>query len=125
MMALASSQAQAYHHGYYGHGYGPAYGYGRPYHRGSGAYFSFSSGPRYYRSYPYYYASPPAPVIVTQVPQPVYLPAPAVTTVSSEQRYCREYQSSARVGGLNQPTYGTACMQPDGSWEIISQQQEP
>jgi hypothetical protein len=126
MIALPFSAAQAYHHGYHGHGYGPGYGYDRPYHRGSGAYFSFSSGPGYYRPYrsysPYYYAAPPTQVIVTQ-PQPVYLPSP-VTNVASEDRYCREYQSSARVGGLNQPTYGTACMQPDGSWEIITQQQE-
>lgn len=34
-------------------------------------------------------------------------------------RYCREYQATARVGGRIQETYGQACMQPDGSWEII------
>jgi surface antigen/Ni/Co efflux regulator RcnB len=35
-------------------------------------------------------------------------------------RYCREYTGTARVGGRLQETYGTACMQPDGSWEIIN-----
>lgn len=37
-----------------------------------------------------------------------------------EGRYCREYQSSATVGGRRSETYGTACMQPDGSWEIVN-----
>ena len=34
-------------------------------------------------------------------------------------RYCREYTSDAIVGGQKQQTYGTACRQPDGSWEIV------
>jgi surface antigen len=34
-------------------------------------------------------------------------------------RYCREYQAYAMVGGRRSQTYGTACMQPDGSWEIV------
>lgn len=34
-------------------------------------------------------------------------------------RYCREYQGYATVGGVQRQTYGTACMAPDGSWEII------
>lgn len=37
-----------------------------------------------------------------------------------EGRYCREYQAIATVGGRRQDTYGIACMQPDGSWEIIN-----
>jgi surface antigen len=35
-------------------------------------------------------------------------------------RYCREYQAVAQVGGRSSQTYGTACMQPDGSWEIVN-----
>jgi hypothetical protein len=34
--------------------------------------------------------------------------------------YCREYQKTIRVGGQYQSGYGTACMQPDGSWMIVS-----
>jgi surface antigen len=34
-------------------------------------------------------------------------------------RYCREYQTVVTVGGNQQSGYGTACYQPDGSWEII------
>ncbi len=35
-------------------------------------------------------------------------------------RYCREYQAIATVGNRRQETYGTACRQPDGSWEIVN-----
>lgn len=35
-------------------------------------------------------------------------------------RYCREYQQTVTVGGKNQSAYGTACRQPDGSWEVIN-----
>lgn len=34
-------------------------------------------------------------------------------------RYCREYTSQASIGGRQQQTYGTACRQPDGSWQIV------
>lgn len=33
--------------------------------------------------------------------------------------YCREYQSRVNVGSRIQESYGTACLQPDGSWKII------
>lgn len=39
---------------------------------------------------------------------------------SSNGRYCREYQQTIIVGGKEQAAYGTACQQPDGSWEIIN-----
>ncbi len=34
-------------------------------------------------------------------------------------QHCREYQSQVTVGGLPQPAYGVACLQPDGSWRIV------
>ncbi len=34
-------------------------------------------------------------------------------------RYCREYQQEVFVGGRRESAYGTACQQPDGSWEIV------
>lgn len=37
----------------------------------------------------------------------------------TQGRYCREYQGHATVGGRIQNTYGTACLQPDGSWEVV------
>lgn len=46
-----------------------------------------------------------------------------ITTVrdgtSSTGRYCREFQQTATVGGRTESAYGTACRQPDGSWEIM------
>lgn len=39
---------------------------------------------------------------------------------SSAGRYCREYQQTIVVGGKQQSAYGTACRQPDGSWEVVS-----
>lgn len=38
---------------------------------------------------------------------------------SSAGRYCREYQQTVIVGGQEQSAYGTACQQPDGSWEVL------
>ena len=35
-------------------------------------------------------------------------------------RYCREYTATAVVGGKTQNTYGTACRQPDGAWQLVS-----
>ena len=34
-------------------------------------------------------------------------------------RYCREYQQKIVVGSQVEEGYGTACRQPDGSWEIV------
>lgn len=39
--------------------------------------------------------------------------------VSGAGQYCREYQTTAVVGGKTQQAYGTACRQPDGSWKIV------
>lgn len=39
--------------------------------------------------------------------------------------YCREYTQHFNVGGRIQEGYGTACMQPDGSWEIQTPAQVP
>ncbi len=40
-------------------------------------------------------------------------------TASGATQYCREYQTSAVIGGKTQQTYGTACRQPDGAWKIV------
>lgn len=87
--------------------------------------FNFWSGPVFaYRPYhPYYprrvfYAPPPVEREV------IYLNTQSEQHIEAEQnidnRYCREYQSVSTIGGIRRQTYGTACMQPDGSWEIIS-----
>lgn len=38
---------------------------------------------------------------------------------TEEGRYCREYTTVVVIGGREQSAYGTACRQPDGSWEPI------
>ena len=35
-------------------------------------------------------------------------------------QYCREYRTIADIGGKKQQMYGTACRQPDGSWQAVS-----
>lgn len=45
-------------------------------------------------------------------------PKPAYRT--SDGRYCREFQQTITVDGEEVRGYGTACRQPDGSWEITS-----
>ena len=37
---------------------------------------------------------------------------------NSDGDYCREYSQSITVGGRTEKAYGTACRQPDGSWQI-------
>lgn len=34
--------------------------------------------------------------------------------------YCREFQQTVQIGGQLEQAYGTACMQPDGSWQVTS-----
>ena len=40
--------------------------------------------------------------------------------VSSTGRQCREYYHTVTVGGRQEEAYGTACLQPDGSWQIVN-----
>jgi surface antigen len=39
---------------------------------------------------------------------------------TSSGAYCREFQQTITVGGKTQDAYGTACRQPDGSWQIVN-----
>ncbi len=39
--------------------------------------------------------------------------------VDNHGRYCREYQMLVMIGNETEEAYGTACMQPDGTWEIV------
>ena len=44
---------------------------------------------------------------------------PTQTYQRSDGAYCREFTQTVTVGGRTQEAYGTACRQPDGSWQII------
>ena len=39
---------------------------------------------------------------------------------SASGSYCREFQQTVYIGGKEESAYGTACQQPDGSWEIVN-----
>ena len=48
-----------------------------------------------------------------------YEVTPKASYEREDGRYCREFISNATVAGKEQQVYGTACWQPDGSWEIV------
>ncbi|MBI1328088.1 MAG: glycine zipper 2TM domain-containing protein [Alphaproteobacteria bacterium] len=35
-------------------------------------------------------------------------------------RYCREYRQTINVGGRSETAVGTACENPDGTWQVVS-----
>ncbi|WP_227010228.1 glycine zipper domain-containing protein [Pelagibius marinus] len=39
-------------------------------------------------------------------------------TFQTAGAYCREYSTTAVIGGRSRETYGTACRQPDGAWKL-------
>jgi len=38
---------------------------------------------------------------------------------SASGNYCREFYQTVSIGGRTENAYGTACQQPDGSWQIL------
>jgi hypothetical protein len=80
--------------------------YYRPYYRPYRYY-----DPYYYRPYPYEFY--PAPTYR------YYQYAPPPTRTVERPYPClqeREYQTTVIIGGREVEAYGTACLQPDGSW---------
>lgn len=78
------------------------------------------SGPAYYpRPYVPYYYDYSAPGYVYPAPTARTEPLSWRPDMAQDERYCREYQTSTRIGGRSRPSYGTACMEPDGSWKIV------
>jgi hypothetical protein len=84
---------------------------------GIGLGFGFPlTGPAYYP--PAYYYPPPA---YYYPPPAYYVPPSAAPSAAAPQPggNCREYQTTTVIEGRPQPTYGTVCRQPDGSWQIV------
>jgi len=52
-------------------------------------------------------------------PPQAYAPPSAVGDESGQDQTCREYQSTTTIDGRPQASYGTACLQPDGTWHIV------
>ncbi len=49
-----------------------------------------------------------------------YTVVPTKNVTVDGNQYCREYRSTANIAGKKQQVYGTACRQPDGSWQIVN-----
>lgn len=49
-----------------------------------------------------------------------YNVTPTRTYQTTDNRYCREYTTTGIIGGRQEQLYGTACRQPDGSWEKVN-----
>lgn len=112
--ALADDRhRQNRHHGHHGHWQG---GHHQRHWHGSGARIVIWQPAPVYRAYP-------APVYVPApvVHQPAINVVPLRNFQDASGRYCREYQRMADIGGVPQQIYGTACMMPDGSWQIVSE----
>ncbi|HVO26913.1 MAG TPA: RT0821/Lpp0805 family surface protein [Candidatus Margulisiibacteriota bacterium] len=43
---------------------------------------------------------------------------PTRTYQLANGQYCRQYQQTITIGGEQHQSYGTACRQPDGNWQI-------
>lgn len=101
-----------------GFNYYGGYPYYRPYYR---PYYGYPN--YYYAPPPVVYAPPPVvysapPVVVTQ-PPPMSATGTSPSYTASNGQTCREFQSTAVIGGQTQPIYGTACLQPDGAWRVV------
>jgi len=48
-----------------------------------------------------------------------YTVEPVKNVAVSGNPYCREYRTIANVAGKKQQVYGTACRQPDGTWQAV------
>jgi surface antigen len=47
--------------------------------------------------------------------------APVKTFEDAQGRPCREFITTILIGGREEQGYGTACRQPDGTWEIVAE----
>jgi hypothetical protein len=79
-------------------------------------------GPVYYAPPPVVYAPPPvvyaAPPTAYVTPPASYVTPPASAAMPGQE--CREYQTQTMIDGRPQPSHGTACRQPDGTWRIVN-----
>jgi hypothetical protein len=75
--------------------YAPAYAYRPPYE----PYGPYDDEPMYYNDGASQYSSPYR---------------------SDEGSYCREFQTTVVIDGRPERAFGTACMQPDGSWAVVN-----
>lgn len=58
------------------------------------------------------------PVMLTLLLAALSLPFAAQADREND-RYCREFTRDVKIGGKHEQAYGIACRQPDGSWQIV------
>ena len=56
--------------------------------------------------------------VATQVLLSTAAQAQTVMMAAPGQPYCREYTQIVKIGSTQQKGYGTACLQPDGTWQM-------
>ena len=49
---------------------------------------------------------------------------PKTDSQTGSKTYCREFTQTAMIAGKEQQMYGEACQQPDGTWKVMSSQQQ-
>jgi surface antigen len=49
-----------------------------------------------------------------------YEMVPTKNVSVGDNQYCREYRTVANIAGKKQQVYGTACRQPDGTWQAVN-----
>jgi surface antigen len=79
----------------------------------SGLYYN-SPAYAYYERRPVYYSSQyytPNYVALPTPPPPIYVD-------DDTGNYCREFSQTVRMNGHVGESYGTVCLQPDGSWRV-------
>ncbi|MGE3769822.1 MAG: glycine zipper 2TM domain-containing protein [Bdellovibrionales bacterium] len=98
--------------------------------RADRAYYRSGRSNGYYNSYSYHrprhnfykqqHVVYSAPSYEQRVRTYEVIPAAAVVDNSMSGQHCREYQQKVTVGGRTQGSYGTACLMPDGDWQVIN-----
>jgi len=71
------------------------------------------------------YRAPAGPITYRSSYEPNYVgpddsPSPE-TIYDNAGSTCREYSQQVRVNGRIQESYGTACLQPDGTWRAVDE----
>jgi surface antigen len=60
--------------------------------------------------------------VVYEAPAPYDVPAASSSSnqsTASTGQTCREYRTTATIDGKPQEIHGTACLQPDGTWQFL------
>ena len=100
----AAADGRGNRHRGHGHGHHHHRHYAPPYYAPYGAYLA----PGVYLNLPPVVIAPP-PLVVS--PAPVIVQQPRVR--------CRSWSGSVIIGGRAQPAYGTQCLMPDGTWQLV------